>query len=121
MVEDKIQAPNLDVDVSGKFKEETINIPILINKEEKVVVLRKITAGERGKIRSDCTKTRILGNQPHIDINDAELEARILHSGIKDAPFPHDLVAIKLLPSNVFDYLMSELNEWAGTSDKKKE
>jgi len=115
------QVPKLQIDESGNFQEETTKIPLMVNGKEEIVVLRKITAGERGQIRSECTNVKIIGTQPRIDVNDAELEARILHAGIKSAPFPTDLITVKKLPTVVFDYLMAELNEFAGTTDKKKE
>ena len=116
-----MEIPEVKIDESGKFEEETKTIPIKINGEMKEVVLKKLTAGARGKIRSACSKTKYIGTQPQIEVNDAELEAQLMKEAILKAPFPHELNDIKELPSEVFDYLMNAFQDFSGVSDKKKD
>ena len=115
---DKI--PEMKIE-GGKVVEETMSLDIVVNDETQQVVLRKLSSGVRGKIRSLWTKTRYLAGQPSVDINDAEFEIQLLHAAIVSAPFPHDLEGIRNLPSEVADYLMSSWADFSMPSETKKD
>lgn len=119
MGEEKV-IPEVTITEKG-FQEETRSIPIKVNGKEEEIVLRKITAGTRGKIRNECTKIRHLGGQTQVDVNDAELEIKTVHAAIVSAPFPHTIEEVKKMPAEVLDYIILEYAEFAGVSDKKKE
>lgn len=115
---DKI--PEMKIE-DGKIVEETLSLDIVVNGKTEEIVLRKLTSGVQGRIRSACTKTKFLAGQPHIDINDAELESQLLQAAIVSAPFPHDLIGVKALPSEVGIYLMSKWSEFVNASSSKKD
>ena len=100
----------------GKIVEETLIIDIVINDKTEKIILRKLSSGVQGKIRSDCTKTRILAGQPKVDIDDATYESSLLQAVIVEAPFPHDLNGVKALPSEVGVYILRKWSEVANIS-----
>ena len=115
------QVPNLKLDEQKRISIQTKNIPLLINGKNAKVVIRKLSAGVRNKIRSECTQTKIIGGQPNITVNDSEIQEKILAACIVDAPFGKTVNDIKELPAEVSDYLFDEYNEFAEPSDKKKD
>lgn len=111
--------PNLEIDAKNRFIEQTKKIPILINGEEKTILIRKLSTGTRNKIRNDCTKTTIIAGQPNVKIDELEIQEKILAQAIIDAPFEINIETIKLLPCEVADYIFNEYNEFAEPSQKK--
>ena len=83
-------------------------------------VLRKLTSGARGKIRSKCVNTKYIGGQPNVKVDEQELEIQLLHAAIVEAPFPHELENLKNLPAEVFDYLSNQWAEFSEVTTKKK-
>jgi hypothetical protein len=83
--------------------------------------MKKLTSGEQGKIRSSCTKTKFLAGQPQITVNDTELESQLLQASIVTAPFPHDIIGVKALPSDVGNYLITQWSNFATSNNKKKD
>lgn len=106
---------------NNKIIEETMILDLVVNGVTEQVVLRKLSSGVQGRIRSACVKTRYLAGQPQVDINDAELEAQLLHAAIVSAPFPHDLVGVKNLPADVFGYITSKWSEFIAPTAVKKD
>ena len=115
---DKI--PEMKIE-DGKVVEETISVDIVVNGKTEKIVLRKLSSGVQGKIRTACTKTRFLAGQAQVDINDAELEVQLLQAAIVSAPFPTDLASIKELPSEVASYLISEWSKFITPTPAKKD
>lgn len=114
------QIPQMKIE-EGKVVEETISVDLIVNDEKQQVVLKKLSSGEQGKIRSLCTKTKFLAGQSNISIDTAELESQFLHAAIVSAPFPHDLAGIKALPSEVGTYLISKWSDFTSSTPEKKE
>jgi hypothetical protein len=122
-MEDKVTMntiPEMKI-VDNKIVEETISIDLVVNGKTEQVVMRKLNSGVRGKIRSSCTKTKFLGGQQQITINDAELETQLIQAAIVSAPFPHELEDIKSLPGDVVDYLMTNWSQFSTPTAEKKE
>lgn len=117
MSEKKI--PNLGIDAKNRIIEETKKIPLMVNKEKVMITIRKLSTGVRNKIRSDCTKTTILGGQPQIKVEELEIQEKILAKAIVEAPFEIDVDIIKQLPCEVTDYLFEEYSQFAEPSEKK--
>ena len=115
------QVPNLKLDEQQKVVMQTKDIPLLINKKESKVTIKKLSTGIRNKIRSECTQTKILAGQPSITVNDAEIQEKILVACIVNAPFEITLNGIKELPAEVSDYLFEEYSNFAEPTVKKKD
>jgi len=117
-MEDK-KIPNLQIDAKNRIVEQTKKIPLMINGEEVFVTIRKLDTGTRNRIRSECTKTTILGGQPQIKVDETEIQEKILSKAIVEAPFDTTVNGIKLIPCEVSDYLFNEYNEFAEPTEKK--
>ena len=116
---DKI-IPDLQIDAKNRIVEQTKDIPLMINGKEEMITIRKLNTGIRNKIKSECTKTTILGGQPQVKIDESEIHEKILSKAIIKAPFETGVEDIKKLPAEVTDYLFDEYNEFAEPSEKKK-
>ena len=114
------QVPDLKLNEQLKIVDQKKEIPLLINGKEGKVVIKKLSTGQRNKIRSECTQTKILAGQPSVTVNDTEIQEKILNACIVSAPFETHLNGIKELPAEVSDYLFDEYNEFAEPSIKKK-
>jgi len=115
------QVPNLKLDEQQRIVIQTIKVPLLINKKEALVTIKKLSTGVRNKIRGECTKTRIIAGQPNITVDDSEIQEKILTEAIVEAPFDKSLTGIKELPAEVTDYLFGAYTEFAEPSLKKKD
>ncbi len=111
--------PNLEIDAKNRIVEQTKEIPLMINGKEEMITIRKLNTGIRNRIKSECTKTTILGGQPQIKIDESEIQEKILSKAIVKAPFEIGVEDIKKLPSDVTDYLFDTYNEFAEPSEKK--
>ena len=111
--------PDLQIDAKNRIIEQTKEIPLAINGKEEMVTIRKLNTGTRNKIKSECTKTTILGGQPQIKIDESEIQEKILSKAIVTAPFETGVEDIKKLPAEVTDYLFDEYNDFAEPSEKK--
>ncbi len=119
MAEEKPNIPNLGIDAKNRIIEQTKKIPLLINGKEVLITIRKLNTGVRNKIRSECTKTTILGGQPQVKVDEVEIQEKILSKAIVEAPFEIDVEGIKKLPFDVTDYIFTEYNEFAEPTEKK--
>jgi len=115
---DKI-IPGLQIDAKNRIIEQTKEIPLMINGIEEKIVICKLNTGIRNRIKSECTKTTILGGQPQIKIDESEIQEKILSKAIIKAPFETGVEDIKKLPAEVTDYLFDEYNDFAEPSEKK--
>ena len=110
------------INIEGKrIVEETKEVPLIINGIEEKIVLRKLRTGERNKIRSEVTKTTMMGGMPKVEVNESEIQEKILHLAIIKAPFDTSIQGIKNLPAEVTDYLFDEYTKFAEPTDKKKD
>lgn len=111
--------PDLGIDAKNRIIEQKKKIPLLVNGKEEMITIRKLSTGVRNKIRSDCTKTTIVGGQPQIKIEELEIQEKILEKAIVEAPFDISIDTIKKLPFEVTDYIFEEYSEFAEPSQKK--
>lgn len=113
--------PDLQIDAKNRIIEQTKKIPLKVNGQDIEITLKKLNTGTRNKIRSECTKTTILGGQPQIKVDELEIQEKILSQAIIEAPFDITVEGIKKLPSDVSDYLFDEYSSFAEPTDKKKD
>jgi len=112
--------PKLGIDAKNRIIEQTIKVPLIINEEEVLITIRKLNTGVRNKIRSECSKTTILGGQPQVKVDETEIQEKILAKAIVEAPFEISVEVIKTLPADVTDYLFNEYTKFAEPLQKKK-
>jgi len=111
--------PNLDIDAKNRIIDQTKKIPLLVNDKTVQITLRKLNTGIRNKIRSECTKTTVLGGQPQVKIDESEIQEKILAKAIIEAPFEISIESIKKLPADVTDYIFEEYTIFAEPTEKK--
>jgi len=111
--------PDLGIDAKKRIIEQTKNIPLLVNGKEILIKIRKLSTGVRNKIRSECTKTTILGGQPQVKVDETEIQEKILAKAIVEAPFEISVEIIKKLPFDVTDYIFEEYSQFAEPTQKK--
>ena len=111
--------PNLGIDAKNRIIEQTKQIPLLVNAQEVFITIRKLSTGMRNKIRSECTKTTVLGGQPQVKIDELEIQEKILAQAIIEAPFEISVDMIKKLPCEVTDYIFEEYSKFAEPTLKK--
>ena len=114
-----MKIPDLGIDAKNRIIEQKTKIPLLVNGKEILITIRKLSTGIRNKIRSECTKTTILGGQPQIKVDETEIQEKILAQAIVEAPFEIDVSTIKKLPCEVTDYLFEEYSQFAEPLEKK--
>ena len=87
MEEEKPRIPDLGIDAKNRIIEQTKKIPLLVNGKEILITIKKLSTGVRNRIRSECSKTTILGGQPQVRIEELEIQEKILAKAIVEAPF----------------------------------
>jgi len=117
---EKTTIPKLGIDAKNRIIEQTTKVPLIINEEEVLITIRKLNTGVRNKIRSECSKTTILGGQPQVKVDETEIQEKILAKAIVEAPFEISVEVIKTLPADVTDYLFNEYTKFAEPLQKKK-
>ena len=117
---EKTTIPKLGIDAKNRIIEQTTKVPLIINEEEVLITIRKLNTGVRNKIRSECSKTTILGGQPQVKVDETEIQEKILAKAIVEAPFEISVEVIKTLPADVTDYLFEEYTKFAEPLQKKK-
>ncbi len=118
-MDEEKRIPELGIDAKNRIIEQTKKIPLRVNGEEIFVTIRKLSTGARNKIRSESTKTTVIGGQPNVKIDELEIQEKILAQAIVDAPFERTIEVIKTLPSDVADYLFEEYSNFAEPTEKK--
>ena len=115
--------PIMEINAKNQIVEQTKDIPLMIKRDDKeveeMITIRKLNTGIRNRIKSECTKTTILGGQPQIKIDESEIQEKILSEAIIKAPFETSVADLKKLPADVTDYLFEAYNEFAEPSEKK--
>jgi len=117
----KGKVPNLKLSENKEIQIQTKQIPLKVNGKDTVVTVKKLSTGVRNKIRSNCTKIKIIGGQQNVIVDDSEIQEKLLEACIVEAPFEINLATIKNLPAEVSDYLFAEYSEFAEPTDKKKD
>ncbi len=119
MAEEKPKIPDLKIDAKNRIIEQKKKVPLKINGNIVEITIKKLDTGTRNKIRSECTKTTVLGGQPQIKVDDTEIQEKILSQAIVEAPFETTVSDIKKLPAEVTDYLFMVYQEFAEPTLKK--
>ena len=116
---EKPKIPELEIDAKNRIVEQTKKIPLIVNKKEVFITIRKLTTGVRNRIRSECTKISILGGQQQVKVDESEIQEKILTHAIIEAPFDSSIEGIKKLPCEVTDYIFGEYTVFAEPIEKK--
>lgn len=91
----------------------TIEVPIIFNKEKRVVKMQKLTAGARRDSMKKYLATSLQGQQVSGKIEDVlGIQITLLSKVIKEAPFDFSEKGIEQLPDEVIDYLYGAYEEW---------
>lgn len=98
---------------------QTIEVPIVVNEKEEIIVMKKLSAGQRKDLIKKSTKTSVVGNQMQSDIDALGIQIAILSNVIIEAPFPHTEKDLEKLPDNVIDYLYQVYSDMTDSSKKK--
>jgi len=96
----------------------TKEVLLVINGEEKKIIIQKLQAGLRRDLAKKYLNTKIVGQQVQGSMDPSGFQIGILSKVIIEAPFETDENTIASFPDNVIDYLYNEYNEWAGDSKK---
>ncbi len=105
----------------GKIVDETISIDIVVNGKTEQVIVKKLSSGEAGRIRTAHVKTKYIAGQSSMNVDESALKDALLFAAIVSAPFPHDLEGIKNLPDDVNSYIFLRWTEFSNPTASKKE
>ncbi|KKK88464.1 hypothetical protein LCGC14_2742910 [marine sediment metagenome] len=119
MEEIESKVPKLEIDAKNRIVEQTKEIPLIVNGKKTMITIRKLSTGVRNKIRSECSKTTILGGQPQVKVDELEIQEKILAKAIVKAPFEISVEGIKSLPCEVTDYIFEAYTLFAEPTLKK--
>lgn len=87
----------------------TWEIPIIFNKEEKMIKLKQLTSGERREALKKHITSNIRGSQVTGNIQDPiGIQISFLSKIIVEAPFDFSEKGLDELPEGVIDYIYSE-------------
>lgn len=96
---------------------ETKDVPLNVDGQEKIVKMRKITAGERRDLVKKSSSIKMVGTQTSGTVDMVEYQIGMLLSVLVEAPFTIDRKTIEDLPSEIVEYLY---NEYADFAESKK-
>jgi hypothetical protein len=97
----------------NKIVLDTIDVPIIFNKEKRIVKMQKLTAGGRRDSIKKYLATSLQGQQISGKIEDVlGIQITLLSKIIKEAPFDFSEKGIEQLPEEVIDYLYGQYEEW---------
>lgn len=102
----------------GKVVVETKDVPLIVNKKESIVKMRKVTAGERRDLVKKSSSIKVVGNQPSGTVDMVEYQIGMLVAVIIEAPFELTRKSIEDLPSEIVEYLYDEYSEFADLKKK---
>lgn len=97
---------------------ETKDIPLIVNDEEVVITLQKISAGARRELVKASANTKIVGTQVQGNMDAVGYQIGLLSKAIIKAPFPTDEKTISKLPTEVLDYVFEQYESWTGNKKK---
>lgn len=80
--------------------------------EKAEVIIRRLTYGQRSKLISETTRTKIIGNNPITDTDLYALRIKVLLYGIEKAPFELTQQAIENLDAELGDLLFEEIDKF---------
>jgi len=111
-MEEKQEIPEVNIE-GGKVVLPTLEVPIIFNKKEDVVVMKKITSGENMNNLKNHISTSIVGQQMQGKvIEPLQLMFSTLTKVIIKAPFGYTDKELKDLPEGVPEYLYSQYQDW---------
>lgn len=105
----------------GYWKEETKELTKRFQNEDKVVVIKKLTAGENADMGKACSSMSVSPGvaRGSVDMHQGRLVA--VHKAIVKADFPHETINdIRAIPGEFFEWLYDEINKFNTVSSAKK-
>jgi hypothetical protein len=107
-----MEIPNIDFE-GTEIVRDILEVPIKVNKEDKIVKMVKINSGKRREIIKKYVKTGINNQQITGEVTDPMgIEIGVLTEAIIEAPFETTEKALNNLPEDVIDYLYDQYQEW---------
>ncbi len=97
----------------------TLDVPLIVNDEQVIIKLQKITAGQKREAVKTAANTKIVGQQVQGSVDAVGYQISILSKVIIDAPFDTSEKSISELPGDILDYLYEKYTDW--TDVKKKD
>lgn len=111
-MEEKRTIPEMESNTTGIVL-PILDVPIVFNKETKMVKMQKITAGKRRDAMRKHINTSVIGQQMNGKIDDVlGIQISMLAKIIIDAPFDFSERGLENLPEEVIDYLYSSYESW---------
>ena len=89
-------------------------VEIEFNGKKELVVLKRLSFGEKNKLEEEATDIKVIGGQPVVKISTSKMKELALLKSITKAPFTIDLNSIQALPQEIGAKLFDEfttLNE----------
>jgi len=99
----------------------TREFPLIVNGQEVMITMQKLSTGSRNKIAKKYVKNNIIGQSVQTDVDETGFQAALLSECIINAPFDPTVDFILKLPEEITNYLFMQYQEWAENSDKKKD
>lgn len=107
-----MEIPNLNFE-GTEIVRDIMEVPIRVNKEDKIVKMTKLTSGKRREIMKKNVKTNVSNQQITGEIADPMgIQIGILSEAIIEAPFETTEKALNNLPEDVIDYLYKQYQDW---------
>lgn len=108
-----MEIPNLNFE-GTEIVRDILEVPIRVNKEEKIIKMTKLTSGKRREIMKKYVKTGISNQQVTGEVADPMgIQIGLLSEAIIEAPFETTEKALNNLPEDVIDYLYGKYQDWA--------
>jgi len=88
---------------------------------EEVVVLKKLTFGERNDLQEEVTEIKYVGSVPQIFVKTGKMRELSILKSLMKAPFKIDISEIRNLPNEVGEKIYEEIDKLNKLSEIKKQ
>lgn len=111
-MEEELKIPEIEVS-ENKVVLPILEVPVIFNKETKMVKLQKLSSGKRRNALKKHINASIRGNQISGSIDDPiGVQITLLSEIIIDAPFDFSVKGLESLPEGVIEYLYQQYQNW---------
>ena len=99
---------------------ETKEISITWQGRPETVTIKRMTYGERLKLKRLCRKILFVNNVQKVELDEERMGIEGLRMGIKSAPFKLDEASIKELPGDLAEMIYGEIDSFNTIDEEKK-